>query len=137
MIIQAAFLNNPYNSHSRYGDWDEYGFDAESVRADLEKLLEEAEYFLKNNNTKVAVEICKNIIEIVPEEWEDQFDYEGDVQVMYDTAIDKLELMLKDALLSENEKSELFEWYKKESENTSKHKYVGLNTSFDVLQRYF
>lgn len=136
-IIRAAFSNNPYKSRSRYSSWDEYGFEAEGVRADLENVLEEAEYFLRNKNTKVSVEICKNIIEIVPEEWDEQFDYDGDVQVIYDEAIDKLEMMLKDALLPENEKSELFEWYKNEGGNTNKHKYVGLNTSLDALQRYF
>ncbi|MFA5655607.1 MAG: hypothetical protein WDA37_02560, partial [Dysgonamonadaceae bacterium] len=89
--IYAAFRTNPFQTGNRYGDWSDYGFDADGVRADLEKLLDEADYYLKYNNTKIPVQICKSMIEIIPEEWEDQFDYEGDVQVMYDGAIDRLE----------------------------------------------
>ncbi|MCK9290315.1 MAG: hypothetical protein WCR58_06890 [Bacteroidales bacterium] len=136
-IIRAAFHNNPLKSYGRYRRWDEYGFDAENVRADLEVVLEDADYFLKNNNTRVAVEICKSMVEIIPEEWEEALDHEGDVQVMYDGAIDKLEIMLSNKLLPENEKAKLFEWYEKESKIMGKHKYIGLNTSFNVLQRYF
>ncbi len=136
-LIQSAFDNHPLKFGNRYRGYDYEGFEAEAVRADLEKVLSDADFFLNHGNIKATVHICKCMIEIIPDEWDEQFDYEGDVQVMYDEAIDKLELMLKDALLSENEKSELFEWYEKESKNISKHQYVGLNTSLDVLQRYF
>lgn len=136
-LIQSAFDNHPLKFGNRYRGYDYEGFEAEDVRADLEKVLSDVDFFLNHGNIKAAVHICKCIIEIIPDEWDEQFDYDGDVQVMYDAAIDKLELMLKDALLSENEKSELFEWYEKESKNISKHKYAGLNTSLDVLQRYF
>ena len=134
--IYAAFRTNPFQTGNRYGDWDVYGFDADGVRADLEKLLDEADYYLKYNNTKIPVQICKNMIEIIPEEWEDQFDYEGDVQVMYDGAIDRLEEMLKANIFSSEEKQELFEWYKEESQE-HKHEDVGLNTDLNVLQDYF
>lgn len=137
LLIRAAFLNNPYQSGNHYYDWADDGFDAYEVRDDLEEILSDADYFLEHGNRQIAVQICKEMIEIIPEEWEEQFDHEGDVQVMYDEAIDKLEMMLKEQLLSENEKEDLFKWYEKESKNTEKHKYVGLNTSFDEMQFYF
>ena len=137
LLIKAAFDNNPYSSGDRYNNWGDFGFDAEDVRAELENILEDVDYFLKFANTKIAVQICKDMIELIPEEWDEQFDYEGDVQVMYDEAIDKLEEMLQKDLLPSEEKKALFEWYKVESENTDKHKYVGLNTDLDVLQQYF
>lgn len=136
-LIKAAFDNNPYSSGSRYNDWVDFGYDAENVRADLEAVLNDVDYFLKFGNTKIAVQICKDMIELIPEEWEEQFDYDGDVQVMYDEAIDKLEEMLQKDLLLPEEKKALFEWYKIESKNTDKHRYVGLNTELDVLQQYF
>lgn len=136
-IIRSAFHKSSLKSYSRYNQWDDYGFDAVAVRAELEKVLDDADYFLKNNNLKMVVEICKNMIEIIPEEWDEQFDYDGDVQVMYDDAIDKLELILKERLLSKNEESELFDWYQNESKDLEKHEYVGLNTNLDVVQQYF
>ncbi|MFA5619322.1 MAG: hypothetical protein WDA08_03355 [Weeksellaceae bacterium] len=121
-LIRAAFINNPYSSGNRYDRWDDDGFDAEDVRADLEEILKDIDYFLKFGNTKIAVQICKDMIEIIPEVWDEQFYYDGDVQVMYDEAIDKLEEMLQNDLLPSVEKKALFDWYKVESKNMEKHK---------------
>lgn len=136
-LIKATFYNNPYSTGNRYNNWEDFGFDPEAVRAELEDILEDVDYYLKFSNTKIAVNICKNMIEIIPEQWNEQFDYDGDVQVMYDEAIDKLEEMLQKNILPTEEKKALFDWYKEESKNLNKHQYIGLNTSFDILQQYF
>ncbi len=136
-LIRQAFSSNSLRVNDWHRGYNEYGFDAYAVRYNLEEILSDADYFLRNGNTKVAAQICKNMIEIIPEEWEDQFDHDGDVQVMYDEAIDKLEMMLKEQLLPENEKEDLFEWYIGESKNTSKHRHIGINTNLAVLHQYF
>lgn len=135
-IIRAAFYNNSISTGSRYKPWEDYGFDADGVRADLEGLLNESDYFLEFKNTKAAITICRSMIEIIPEEWEEQFDYDGDVQVMYDGAIDRLEEILKSNILTMQEKHNLFDWYKQESQE-QKHRNVGLNTDLSALQSYF
>ena len=136
-LIRVAFLNNPLQSSSHYRKYHHDGFCAEGVRADLEEILEDISYFLNYGNIKIAVQICKDIIEIIPEEWEEQYDYEGDVQVIYDSAIDELEKILQEGYLSDQEKQELFNWYLKESEINNKHEYIGLNTNLSVLIKYF
>lgn len=63
------------------------------------------------------------------------FDYDGDVQVIYDGAIDLLEKMLKIKLSKEQAES-VFSWYEKVIVD-KKHEHVGLNTSLRVLEKYF
>ena len=135
-LVLKAFGSNQLQSGNRYRGWENFGFDAMAVREDLEPLLEEVDYFLKYNNNKAAVKICKDLISTIQQEWEEQFDEEGDVQVIYDEAIEKLEKMLKDKILSTAEKEELFEWYKEES-MIENYQNIGLNTSFNVLRNYF
>lgn len=137
LLIRKAFSSNYLRTGNRYREWEDYGFDAYLVSVDLKEILKDFDYFINNENLEVAVQICKNMIEIIPEEWDEQFDYDGDVQVIYDEAIEKLEVLLDTQLLSNEEKDSLFRWYKEESKNADKHEYIGLNTSFDVLQSYF
>lgn len=136
-LIRGAFFDHPFQTNDRYSDWGYYGFDAIGVRDDLEELLKKIDYFIKYGNLKTAIQICKNMIEIIPEEWDGNFDYEGDVQVMYDGAIDRLQDILETDKLSANRKQQLFDWYKEESQQKSKHEYVGLNTDLTILQDYF
>lgn len=103
-LIRAAFHSNPIPMDDRFRRHEYYDFDAESVRADLEKILEDVSYFLQNNNVSMAIQICKDLIEIIPGEWADDFDRDGDVQVMYDAAIDHLEKILESNLLSKRRK---------------------------------
>ena len=76
------------------------------------------------------------MIETIPDEWDQDFDYEGDVQVSYDEAIDILESLMEENLLSKAQKEALFDWYEQEIKD-NKHEYVGLNTSLDVVEDYF
>lgn len=136
-LIRSIFYNHPVKLGNRYRGYDYDGFEAEDVRADLEEVLNDVGYFLAHQNIKAAVHICKCMIEIIPEEWDPQFDYDGDVQVMYDEAINYLENMLEENLLTSEEKQDLFDWYVTENEDAEKHEYIGLNTDLSVLQQYF
>lgn len=119
-----------------YDDFDDYGFDAGEVSTELEKLLDKARYFIEYDNTDEAIYIAKELIETIPEHWDENFDYEGDVQVIYDQAIDILEEMMEEDKLSEEQKESLLSWYEKEIDD-SKHEYVGLNTSLGALESHF
>ncbi len=85
--IMNAFGNNTLNSGNRYHDYGDYGFDASDVAGDLQPLLDKADYFIKHKNYDEAILIYRTLIETIPEEWNPDFDYEGDVQVIYDSAI--------------------------------------------------
>lgn len=138
-LIQNAFVGQSSRRSGRYGYYDVYddfGFDADAVSEQLETLLEKARYYIKYENIDEAILIAKKMIETIPDEWDQNFDYEGDVQVMYDEAIDILEGLLKEELFSDEQKESLFDWYEKEIID-NKHEYVGLNTSLDVLEDYF
>lgn len=134
--IKDAFMASKPASRNRYRDYDDYGFDALEVRNDLEPLLEKADYYIQHANYDEAIFICKSLIETIPTQWEADFDYDGDVQVMYDQAIDKLQLLLEHNMLSPLQTKELFNWYSNEHKN-SKHKYVGLNTELKALEQFF
>ena len=137
--IESAFHKNMNRVGDRYNGWDDFGFDAFAVAGDLKPLLEKVDYYLQNNNVGEAILICRALIETIPDEWNDagEGDEDGDVQVVYDAAIDKLQEMLAGNLLSKMQKEDLFEWYSEENKLTTKHEYVGLNTSLDVLESYF
>ncbi len=137
-IILNAFNSSTFSRpRNRYrGYYEDYGFDAEEVREILESLLEKARFYIRHENLNEAILIAQKLIEIIPDEWDANFDYEGDVQVMYDEAIDLLEEMLTENMLSNEQKESLFKWYEKESVN-NKHEYVGLNTDLGVLEKHF
>lgn len=135
-MVSAAFANNPFTVRGRHRNWTDYGFDAEGVREDLELLLDKATWFIQYENYNEAIIICQAMIETIPDEWEDQFDHDGDVQVMYDGAIDRLQEMLDRNALSKKQKENLFEWYDSEIRK-HKHKYIGLDTNLGSLQNYF
>lgn len=135
-MVSAAFANNPFSSRGRYRNWADYGFEAEGVREDLQLLLDKATWFIQAENFDEAILICQAMIETIPDEWEDQFDQEGDVQVMYDGAIDRLEEMLEQNLLTKTKKENLFQWYSRENRD-KKHEYIGLNTNLQSLENYF
>ena len=138
-LIQKAFIGRSSNRRGRYNyydDFDDYGFNAEEVREKLEVLLEKARYYIKYQNIDEAISIAQKMIETIPDEWNQDFDYEGDVQVMYDEAIDILDNLLEEKLLSDEQIESLFDWYEKEIID-KKHEYVGLNTSLDALEKHF
>ena len=137
--IEKAFRKNMNRVGDRYNGWDDFGFDAYAVAQALGPLLEKIDYYLQNNNVGEAILICRAMIETIPDEWNDtgDGDEEGDVQVVYDTAIDKLQKLLEENRLSKTQKEALFDWYSKENKQTAKHEYVGLNTSLGVLESYF
>lgn len=138
-LIKNAFVTHSNRSSGRYGyynDYDDFGFDALEVSEHLDTLLEKARYYIKYQNIEEAILIAQKLIETIPDEWDQNFDYEGDVQVSYDEAIDLLESLLKDELLSDEQKESLFGWYEQEIKD-DKHEYVGLNTSLDTLKDYF
>ncbi len=134
--IKDAFMGSEPPSRNRYRDYGDYGFDAVEVAGDLEPLLEKADYYIKHANYDEALLICQSLIETIPDEWDSDFDYDGDVQVIYDQAIDKLQLLLEQNMLSPAQTKELFNWYNNEHKNT-KHKYTGLNTELKVLEQFF
>ncbi|MEO6000234.1 MAG: hypothetical protein ABIN89_25580 [Chitinophagaceae bacterium] len=134
--IQDAFMGSKSQGRNRHQDYGDYGFDAIEVAGDLEPILEKAEYYIKHGNYDEAIVICKALIETIPDEWDSDSDYDGDVQVIYDQAIDKLHLLLEQKMLSAEQKKELFRWYNSEHKN-EKHEYVGLNTDLKVLERFF
>jgi hypothetical protein len=134
--IKKAFGSNTIKSANRYHRYDDFGFDALAVAHGLQPLLDKASYFIKHKNYDEAVLICRTLIETIPGEWESDFDYDGDVQVMYDSAIEKLEEMLEQKLLSAAQKKTLFNWYSEEFKN-GKHSDVGLNTDLGVLEKFF
>jgi hypothetical protein len=137
--IESAFHNNMNRVGDRYNGWDDFGFNAYAVAQALNPLLEKIDFYLQNNNVGEAILICRAMIETIPDEWNDvgDGDEDGDVQVVYDTAIDKLQELLEENRLSKTQKEELFEWYSEEYKLTAKHEYVGLNTSLGVLENYF
>ena len=138
-LIQDAFVPHSSRRSGRsdyYNDYDDFGFDAEAVSQQLETLLEKVRYYIKYQNIDEAIIIAQKMVETIPGEWDQNFDYEGDVQVVYDEAIDMLEGLLKEGLLSDEQKESLFDWYEQEIKD-NKHEYVGLNTSLDVLEDYF
>lgn len=134
--VRAGFNSNPLKTGNRYHQWKDYGFHAEYVREDLQLLLDKATYFIQHKNIAEAILICQALIETIPDEWDHSFDEDGDVQVMYDAAIDKLQEMLDGNVLSISQKKELFGWYNDEHKK-SKHEYVGINTDLKVLENYF
>ena len=138
-LIKNAFVGNSTSRRGRYGyyyEYDDIGFDAEATREQLETILEKARYYIKYKNIDEAIFIAQKMVEIIPDIWDENFDYEGDVQVMYDEAIDILESLLEQNLVSDEQKESLFGWYEQEIED-AKHEYVGLNTSLDSLGDYF
>lgn len=138
-LIQNAFVTHSSRSrgsYDYYNDYDYIGFDAIEVSEQLDVLLEKARYYMKYQNIDEAILIAQKMIETIPDEWDQNFDYEGDVQVTYDNAIDLLEGLLIEEVLSDQQKESLFNWYEKEIID-KKHEYVGLNTSLDVLEDYF
>ncbi|HUZ57303.1 MAG TPA: hypothetical protein VMU83_00805 [Hanamia sp.] len=137
--IEKAFHKNMNRVGNRYNGWDDFGFDAYAVAQALNPLLEKIDFYLRNNNVGEAILICQALIETLPDEWNDvgEGDEEGDVQVVYDTAIDKLQELLEENRLSKTQKEALFDWYSKEHKLTAKHEYVGLNTALGVLENYF
>lgn len=137
--IEKSFRSNMNRVGDRYNGWNDFGFDAYDVAHDLKPLLEKIDYYLQNNNVGEVVLICRALIETIPDEWNDvgDGDEDGDVQVVYDTAIDKLQEMMAENRLSQTQKEALFEWYIKENKLIAKHEYVGLNTSLGVLEGYF
>jgi len=134
--VRAGFNSNPLKTGNRYHQWEDYGFHAEYVAEDLQLLLDKATYFIQHKNVAEAILICQSLIETIPDEWDGGFDEDGDVQVIYDDAINKLQQMLDGNLLSSAQKEALFDWYSKEHKK-SKHEYVGLNTDLKVLENYF
>src|ERR1017187_3855403 len=84
--IEHAFKNNRMKGNSRYDRWDDFSFDAQDVAEDLQPLLEKADYYLQHKNVAEAILICEALIETIPDEWESDVDYDGDVQVIYDGA---------------------------------------------------
>lgn len=134
--ITGAFVNNMLRSSNRYRDYDDFGFDAQDVAEDLQPLLDKADYFIKHKNYEEAILICKAVIETIPNEWDPDFDYDGHVQVIYDAAIDKLQEMLEQKILSTPQKQALFNWYAKEHKD-EKHQHVGLNTDLKILEEFF
>ena len=57
-----------------------------------------------------AIRISQCLIDTIPDYWDENFDYDGDVQVVYDSAIDLLEELLKDGL-SDEQHEWIFSWY--------------------------
>lgn len=136
--IESAFRKNMNRAGDRYNGWDDFGFNAYAVAEDLKPLLEKADYYLQNNNVGEAILVCMALIEIIPDEWNDEGeDEDGDVQVVYDTAIDKLQQILAENRLSKTQKEALFEWYSEENKLAAKHEYIGLNTTLGILESYF
>lgn len=137
-LIKKAFNTSsgsrPYGRYRGY--YDDFGFDAEEVREKLEKVIEKARFFTRHDNMDEAVLIAQKMIETIPDLWESNFDYEGDVQVMYDEAIDLLQEMLEENSLSKEQTESLFSWFEKEIVD-KKHEHVGLNTSLEVLESCF
>ena len=79
--IRKVFKQHSIKEYNRYRDeHDEYGFQAAEVCAKLEPMLEKAHFFAKQQNLDEAVQIAQSLIETIPEEWDENFDYEGDVQ---------------------------------------------------------
>lgn len=68
-IILAAFSSNSMKSGSRYREWDDYGFDAVGVAADLQPLLEKVDYCVQHKNYDEAILVCEALIETIPDEW--------------------------------------------------------------------
>lgn len=132
--IQKAFIDSGIRSRSGYG-YEDCGFDAEAVRKKLEPLLEKAHFHIRHDNKEEAICIVQKLIDTIPDYWEGGFDYDGDVQVIYDGAIDLLEKMLK-IKLSKEQTEYIFSWYEKVIVD-KKHEHVGLNTSLEVLEKYF
>ena len=135
-IVMDAFGGNTLKSSDRYQDYGDYGFDALSVAEDLKPLLDKADYFVKHKNFEEAIRICTAMIETIADEWSPDFDYDGEVQVIYDAAIDKLQKMLEQNLLSSAQKQTLFTWYSEEQQK-EKHRDAGLNTSLKALEAFF
>ncbi|QRX64163.1 hypothetical protein JS578_02570 [Dysgonomonadaceae bacterium zrk40] len=100
----------------------------------LEPLLEKARYYLRHDNREEAIHIAQNLIDTIPDYWDENFDYEGDVQVIYDEAIDLLEDILNDEPTTEQMEL-IFSWYEKVN-GDKKHQYMGLNNSLEQLERY-
>lgn len=134
--IKDAFMGSKPPSRNRYQHYSDYGFDALEVAGDLQPLLEKADYYIQHANYDEAIVICQALIETIPDEWDSDFDYDGDVQVIYDQAIDKLQLLLEQNMLSPAQTKELFNWYNNEHKNT-KHRYTGLNTDLKALEQFF
>lgn len=135
-IIKKAFDEGESRSHGKYrNDYYDIGFDAEAVSNKLEPLLEKARYYLRHDNREEAICIAQNLIDTIPDYWDENFDYEGDVQVIYDEAIDLLEDILNDEPTTEQMEL-IFSWYERVI-GDEKHNYMGLNTSLEVLENYF
>jgi hypothetical protein len=136
VAVRLGFNSHPLKTGNRYHQWEDYGFHAEYVREELQILLDKATYFIQHKNIAEAILICQSLIETIPDEWDGGFDEDGDVQVIYDAAIDKLQAMLDGNLLPFSQKEALFDWYSEEHKK-SKHEYVGLNNDLKVLENYF
>jgi len=134
--VRVGFNSNPLKTGNRYHQWEDYGFHAEYVAEELQLLLDKATYFIQHKNIAEAMLICQSLIETIPNEWDGGFDEDGDVQVIYDAAIDKLQEMLEQNLLSPAQKEALFTWYSEEHKN-EKHRHVGLNTDLKALEEFF
>ena len=137
-LIKKAFVGNSIRRRGRYGyyDYDDIGFDAIETREELEPFLEKARYYIKYENIDEALLIAQKMVEIIAKVWDSAFDYDGDVQVVYDEAIDILESLLEQNLLSDEQKESLFDWYEQEIKDKN-HEDVGFETSLDSLGGYF
>ncbi len=102
---------------------------------DYPRIIKKARYYLRHDNREEAIHIAQNLIDTIPDYWDENFDYEGDVQVIYDEAIDLLEDILNDEPTTEQMEL-IFSWYEKVN-GDKKHQYMGLNSSLEQLERYF
>lgn len=137
--IQQAFTGtvSKRSSRNRYRDaFEDIGFDAEAVSASLMSILEKARFYIRHDNKDEAIRIAQQLIDTIPDYWEVEFDYDGDVQAVYDETIELLEELLREGQLSDELMSTLFNWYEKAIAE-KKHAYVGFNASLDDLEQYF
>ena len=89
--IQKAFISSGINSRGRYRNNCEYfEFDAEAVSGQLEPLLEKARFYIRHDNKDEAILIAQKLIDTIPDHWDPDYDEDGDIQVIYDDAIDLL-----------------------------------------------
>ena len=102
--IQQAFTGTGSKRNSRYGyrdSFEDIGFDAEAVSATLKTILEKARFYIRHDNMDEAIRITQQLIDTIPDYWEADFDYDGDVQAVYDETIELLEELLRDGQLSD------------------------------------
>lgn len=137
--IQQAFTGTGVKRYSQYGYRDAFediGFDAEVVSEKLMTILEKARFYIRHDNKDEAIQIVRQLIDTIPDYWEADFDYDGEVQDVYYETIELLEEILRDGQLSDALMSTIFNWYEKAIAE-KKHAYIGMNASLDDLEHYF